>query len=398
MRRWLYCCASMQPQQRWLMTSRRIGATDPPVIVQMKELLRGKDDVYSLAQGIVFWEPPQEAIVSATSSPDIHSYSPDEGIPELRNALRKKIADENGLTNSEVMVTAGANQAYANLVLALLDDGDKAALFRPYYFNHLMALQMTGCDPVLVDTTEDLLPDLQKLEDEMIRGGVRLVTVVNPGNPTGKMIPQETIEAVSELCLKYGAWLVADNTYDLFCYDEKCAHHCVEGDHVFNLFSFSKGYGAMGWRIGYLAFPPKVADELVKVQDTVVISAATISQRFALSALQDFGSDWVRERVAKLVEPQRVIRDALSDALGGPDAVKGGDGAIYLLATLPPRFADDDVTVAKRLIDEYKVAVIPGSACGAPGTIRVCYANLPLEKCREAAARLQRGLKKIVGA
>ena len=121
--------------------------TDAPVIVKMQQMLRGKEDVLSLAQGIVHWSPPEEALQAARAAvgePSVSLYCADDGLPELRAALKLKLAEENGIVASEVMVTAGANQAYTNVVLALLDAGDPAMLFRPYYFNHLMALQMTG--------------------------------------------------------------------------------------------------------------------------------------------------------------------------------------------------------------------------------------------------------------
>ena len=121
--------------------------TDAPVIVSMQQMLRGKEGILSLAQGIVHWSPPDEALQAARAAvdePNTSLYCADDGLAELRAALKLKLAEQNGIVASEVMVTAGANQAYTNVVLALLDAGDAAVLYRPYYFNHLMALQMTG--------------------------------------------------------------------------------------------------------------------------------------------------------------------------------------------------------------------------------------------------------------
>ena len=136
-----------------LKQSRRIRATDPPCIVQMQQMLRGKDDVISLAQGIVHWQPPAAALDAAREfigAPETSLYCADDGLPDLRAALLRKLASKNGIVGSDVMVTQGANQAYMNLVLTLLDAGDAALLYRPYYFNHLMALQMTGSASELV--------------------------------------------------------------------------------------------------------------------------------------------------------------------------------------------------------------------------------------------------------
>ena len=239
----------------------------------------------------------------AVGLPQTNAYCADDGLPELRDALKARLAAEKGLVASEVMVTAGANQGYTNLVLSLLDAGDAAVLFRPYYFNHLMALQMTGSEIVTPASTPDLQPDLAALEAEIAaraadgRRPIRMLTLVNPGNPTGVMIPQATVEAASALCAAHGIWLVMDNTYEHFAYDGRPPHACVEGDHVINVFSFSKAFGMMGWRVGYLAFPPALVGELFKAQDTIVICPTVVSQRAALGALEaGGGSAWVAER------------------------------------------------------------------------------------------------------
>ncbi|KAL3921133.1 MAG: hypothetical protein SGPRY_005006, partial [Prymnesium sp.] len=218
---------ALAPRSRGLCmrASARVSETDTPCIVAMQQMLRGKANVLSLAQGIVHWPPPPSALAAAQSqvlSAETSLYGADDGLPELRAALKRKVQQDNGLVASEIMVTAGANQAYANLVLALTDAGDAALLFRPYYFNHLMALQMTGSarQVVLPPSTAALQPDIHALRAELEsrakagEGQIKMVTLVNPGNPTGVMISRETLEEASALCQQYGAWLVVDNTYE----------------------------------------------------------------------------------------------------------------------------------------------------------------------------------------
>ena len=250
--------------------SRTMANTDDPVIVAMADLTRGKD-VASLAQGIVHWLPPPEALDAARAcvdDPSTHGYGDDAGLPELRVALRLKLRIDNGLGASEVMVTSGCNQAFANVALTLFDAGDTCVVCRPYYFNHVMQLQMLGVEAALPKMTEDLLPDAALIKDEL-DAGARAVVLVNPGNPTGKMIPGALLEEIKTLCETRGAWLVVDNTYELFAHGAR--HTCVEGDHVINLFSFSKAFGMMGWRVGYIAHPPALGPDLLKAQDTVAI-------------------------------------------------------------------------------------------------------------------------------
>ena len=334
----------------------------------------------------------------AVGLPQTNAYCADDGLPK-GDALKARLAAEKGLVASEVMVTAGANQGYTNLVLSLLDAGDAAVLFRPYYFNHLMALQMTGSEIVTPASTPDLQPDLAALEAEIAaraadgRRPIRMLTLVNPGNPTGVMIPQATVEAASALCAAHGIWLVMDNTYEHFAYDGRPPHACVEGDHVINVFSFSKACGMMGWRVGYLAFPPALVGELFKAQDTIVICPTVVSQRAALGALEaGGGSAWVAEKVAALAEQKALVLDALAPL--GDAAVGGGSGAIYLFCKLPDAYADD-VAVVRWLTEAHGVCLIlargmPGHVPSATPTSRSTARATPPRGCDAASAARRR--------
>lgn len=151
--------------------SKRALETKMPVMVEMQELLRGAPNAVSLAQGVVHWQPPRQAldrVKELITDPLISRYGNDEGIPELREALAKKLREENKLHKSSVMVTAGANQAFVNLVLSLCDPGDSVVLFAPYYFNAFMSFQMTGITNILVGPgkPDTLYPDAgKKLHD-----------------------------------------------------------------------------------------------------------------------------------------------------------------------------------------------------------------------------------------
>eukprot|EP00418_Pyrodinium_bahamense_P020415 CAMPEP_0179106638 /NCGR_PEP_ID=MMETSP0796-20121207/49596_1 /TAXON_ID=73915 /ORGANISM="Pyrodinium bahamense, Strain pbaha01" /LENGTH=402 /DNA_ID=CAMNT_0020804681 /DNA_START=9 /DNA_END=1214 /DNA_ORIENTATION=+ len=382
--------------------SRRVLATDKPCIVTMQEMMRGKLGLLSLAQGVVHWQPPPTALgaLGADGATDgLSSYGDDDGLAELRAALAAKLRAENSLEGVEVMVTIGANQAYVNVVLSLVDAGDAVVLFEPFYFNHMMALQMTGSADAVVPgkTTPELLPDVEWLADRLAATdlpAIRMVTVVNPGNPTGVTIPEGTLKRISELCAEHKVWLVVDNTYEYFTYEAEGAspHSCVGGDHVVNVFSFSKAFGMMGWRVGYLAFPPALKASLLKVQDTIPICPCILSQRVALGALQA-GREWVKARVAGLSEQKRLVCSAVRDTLGD-GSLLGGSGAIYLMVRLPAAY-QDDVAVVRWLAEEHRVCVIPGSACGARGFLRLSYANNQVDRCEEAAKRLRAGLREL---
>lgn len=387
--------------------SQRVLDTDPPCIVKTKRLMAGQQGVLSLAQGIVHWQPPPASLETAArllqSDASINGYGPAEGLPALRAALREKVRTSNKLGDYNVMVTAGANQAFVNLVLALCDQADKIVLFRPYYFNHTMAVQMTGGSRSIVYgdcMASTLHPDLDWLEREMAKPNPpKMVVLVNPCNPTGVLMTQQEVQRAAEICGAAGAWLILDNTYEDFVYDGR-QHHTATGDHVIHVFSFSKAYGMMGWRVGYIAYPDfdgsdALGQEILKVQDTIPICATQLSQHIALEALQS-GGQYVKQEIQSIIPNQQAVLEALSPLGSLGQGVAGGEGAIYLWARLPGG-CDDDELVVEWLIKRHGVCVIPGTACGAPGYIRVAYANLKTDACQEACQRLKAGLQELAG-
>ncbi|KAL7549477.1 hypothetical protein ACHAWF_012755 [Thalassiosira exigua] len=457
--------------------SSRTRTTLDPCVVLMKRIVSKHADewaddprgIFSLAQGVVHWRPPPsayEALRSAVAEnvgPEsseggygtdgatggdgraMHAYCPDEGYPPLLSALKDKLEKENGLRDPHVVVTSGANQAYVNCVLTLLDESDergnvsKCVVFEPYYFNHVMAVQSArggnGCGGVaaapspsgidaksveglLVGPTTKGVPDLTWLRSQLEThkydtggNGIRMVTLVNPGNPTGVSLPYRFLEEIMRLTKEYGVWLVMDNTYEHFDVRSKnklpndgdvrnVEYPCFDEEHVINIFSFSKGYAMAGFRVGYVVLSSKEGKsgrgaecyrEMLKVQDTIAICASRISQMAALGALEA-GREWVYDRVRTLEEG----RKAILDAMGGLEEIVGGDGAMYVMGKLPD--GADDQEFASALVEKYGVAVIPGSFCGLPGWIRVCYSNLPPEDCKVAAARLREGILELTAA
>jgi aromatic aminotransferase len=433
-----------------------------PCVVLMKELIdqyrdlwHDRGGVYSLAQGIVYWDPPVESVVAAleqeiqnmkSSESSLHTYGPNEGLPSLRAALHDKISRKNHLPHHQVMVTMGANQAYMNVVLTLPTATTTpsvpaetqmqhkavtlspavAVVFAPYYFNHVMALQMTLSDPenqlrIGPTCARTGYPNVDWLKQEFQRDTIRMVTITNPCNPTGVYIPRAYLQQIVDLCRQHSAWLVLDCTYEHFVHqDDKDSDAtsssetvppmpgaitsptfdgCFPDSHVIHIFSFSKAYALAGYRCGYIVLPkdaPHLWDQMMKVQDTIPISPSRISQIVALAALQQ-DPTWVPAKVQSLQVGRRAIRQALSVleemADDAATVVTGGTGAMYYMARLPP--ATLDVEFCTKLVRDYGVAVIPGSFCGAPGTIRVCYANLPPQQCLLAASRLARGLKSL---
>ena len=304
-------------------------------------------------------------------------------------ALKVKLEQENGLNNPHVMVTSGANQAFVNCAITLLDELDndnhnhenehqqemisnKCVVFEPYYFNHVMAIQSirggdncggtaeavtndNDAEGLLVGPTSHGIPDLEWLRYKLAgSNGIRMVTIVNPGNPTGVSLPHSFLKEVTQLTKEYGVWIVMDNTYehfDIHRNNRDAAHHipypCFDEEHVINIFSFSKGYAMAGFRVGYISFSSKngskgkgtlAYEQMLKVQDTIAICNSRISQMVALGALEA-GREWVNDQVKTL----EVGRKAILEAMGSLDEVIGGDGAMYVMGRLP-NSTDDKVS------------------------------------------------------
>jgi aspartate/methionine/tyrosine aminotransferase len=261
-----------------------------------------------------------------------------------------------------------------------------------------MSLQMTlPSSGLLVGPCSNTgLPDLEWLERQLqdTEQQIRMVTLVNPGNPTGTLLDRSFVQKAVDLCRQYQTWLILDCTYEYFVPNadfDGCFHD--DAAHVIHIFSFSKAYALAGYRVGYMTISKQAGDlydQVMKVQDTIPICPSRISQIAALGSMSA-GKDWVRHKIASLDEGRTAILDALSSL----EMVMGGSGAMYVMGKL--RDGTDDKELTRRLVQEFGVACIPGSFCGFPGWIRVCYSNLEPEKCKEAAARLKLGLESLQG-
>jgi aromatic aminotransferase len=380
------------------------------MIADYEQEWRDRGGIYSLAQGIVYWEPPStvlNAIEEGINSKTLHQYCPDEGLPELRLALTQKLELENNLSNHHVMITSGANQAYMNCVLTLLGNDDKSVFFRPYYFNHIMATQLAVGNNgiVLGQCNENGIPNLEWLDNQLSSdSSIKVVTVTNPGNPTGVCLDRHIIQRIVEICRHHQTWLILDCTYEHFQHDNNhnkinkdnaSSFYCFQDPHVIHIFSFSKGYALAGYRCGYVVVSKDVEEiyqQMRKVQDTIPICPSRISQYAAMGALRA-GRSWVLNNVETL----NAGREAILAAVSPLEQIMGGSGAMYIMAKLPEGY-NDDQEFSRVLVKTYGVAVIPGTFCGFPGWIRVCYSNLPPEKCIEAANRLRQGILGLFGS
>ena len=383
--------------------SRRIQDVQSPIIPVVGELIRTNPGTISLGQGVVSYGPPARAverIAEFLADPENHKYKPVHGIPQLVEAIERKLAAENGVrvgAERRVVVTAGGNMAFMNAVLAVADPGDEVILQTPYYFNHEMAVTMAGCRVVLVGTDEGY-----QLRPEAIARAItprtRAVVTVSPNNPTGAVYPESVLREVNELCGRRGIYHLHDEAYEYFTYDG--ARHCSPGapdgaqGHTVTLHSLSKAYGFASWRIGYMVIPSHLFDAVRKIQDTILICPPVVSQYAAVGALEA-GAAYCREKLAAIARVRETVKAAL-ETLGGHCVLPPAQGAFYFF--LKVKTGLDAMTLVERLIREHRVAVIPGTTFGMDEGcyLRVAYGALQQETAAEGIGRFVRGMKAIL--
>jgi aspartate/methionine/tyrosine aminotransferase len=376
--------------------SHRLRATQSPIIPVIADLIRTHPGTISLGQGVVGYAPPAAAFAEIErflAEPANHKYQSVMGVPALLERIAAKLAAENGIalgTDNRLMVTAGGNQAFMNIVLAIADPGDEFILPTPYYFNQEMAVTMTGCRPVLVPTDANYQLDVDALR-AAITPRTRALVTVSPNNPTGAVYPAASLRAVNALCAERGIFHITDEAYEAFTYDgaEHFSAASMSGSaaHTISLYSMSKAYGFASWRIGWMVFPARLEAAMRKAQDTLLICPPVISQFAALGALAA-GSAFVREKLRDIADVRAIVQRELTAC-----AVPPTQGAVYFLLRVHSQLAS--LALAERLIREHRVAVIPGNAFGLDRGcyLRVAYGSLPKETAAEGISRLVAGLR-----
>lgn len=382
----------------------RIQAVQPPIIPSVAEWIQQNPGTISLGQGVVHYPPPQAAMArmqTALQAPGVHIYKAVGGIEELVESISKKLQAENQIrvaSPQQVVVTAGSNMGFMNAILAITNPGDEVILPSPYYFNHEMAITLAGCQPVLVPTSSEY-----QLQPEKIRaaltGRTRAIVTVSPNNPTGAVYPQESLQAVNDLCREWGLYHISDEAYEYFTYED-AAHFSpgsLEGAnrHTISLFSLSKAYGFASWRIGYMVIPEHLRSSIVKIQDTILICPPVVSQHAAVGALE-VGKAHCAPHLKEFASVRRLVLEELQQ-LGHRIHIPQTQGAFYFFIKI--NSPEDSLTLARQLIEQFQIAVIPGSAFGVSEGcyLRVAYGALGKDTVAQGMGRLAAGLQALVG-
>lgn len=375
-------------------------AVQAPIIPTVGRWIHEHPGTLSLAQGVVFYPPPPEAMRAAEHylRHGNHKYGAVQGTSSLRAAIAAKLKRENAMNvdgeGGRIVVTAGGNMAFLNAMFAICDAGDEVVLPLPYYFNHEMAVRMVGARPVPVPTASDLNLDLKALR-EAITPRTRAVVTVSPNNPTGMVYSREQLSAVNAMCRETGIYHVSDEAYEHFTYAGS-THYSPgalpeSAPHTISIFSLSKSYGFAAWRIGYMVLPEHLHDAVMKAQDTNLICANLLAQE-AAAAVIETGTGYREDMRRRLSGVREVVMRELA-ALGDGCRLSSSTGAFYLLLRLDTQM--DPLVLTQRLIREHRVAVLPGSAFGVEEgcTIRVSYGALDPDSAIAGVKRLANGIR-----
>ncbi|HWG84330.1 MAG TPA: pyridoxal phosphate-dependent aminotransferase [Deinococcales bacterium] len=378
--------------------SRRVSSLKPSstlaVTARQLELKRAGVDVVSMAAGEPDFDTPEHIKAAAVQAlrDGRTKYTEVQGILELREAICAKFARDNGLTYApeQVTVTTGGKQALFNAFFAVIDPGDEVVIPAPFWVTYPEQVRLAGGEPVFVETRveENYCLDVNALE-AALTPRTKAVVLNSPGNPTGAVYPESVIRRVAELAEERGFWIVSDEIYEHIMYaGEAVSPARFAPERTVTINGASKAFSMTGWRMGFSAAPAPVAKAMNALQGQVTSNASTIGQYATLAALRDEGgatSDYISMARAEFLMRRDFIVAGLN-RVGLPTPTP--DGAFYVLADAT-RVHRDEVEATRIILDEARVAVVPGTDFLAPGRVRLSYA-CSLGQIGEALERISR--------
>jgi len=341
-------------------------------------------DVVSFAAGEPDFntpEPIRRAAIEAIEA-GFTKYTPTSGIDALKKAVSEKLARDNGVkvAPEQVVVSCGAKQSVYNAMQILLDPGDEVILVAPYWMTYAEQVWLAGGVPKVVRTAsaDGFIPSYEALK-QAVSPRTKAIIVNSPTNPTGAVWPRETIKQVAALALRHGFWVVADEIYEKLVYGVEHVSIASLGtdiaEQTVTINGCSKTYAMTGWRIGYAAAPLPVAKSMSNLQDQVTSNPTSFAQKGAVVALGLPPTD-----VDLMRAEFRARRDLISSLLVKIPGVRlePPKGAFYVLPDFSAFLGGkikDDVALAEYLLEEARVATIPGSVFIAEGHLRLTYAT-----------------------
>ncbi|MDE2028601.1 MAG: pyridoxal phosphate-dependent aminotransferase [Candidatus Omnitrophica bacterium] len=377
-----------------------LGSTTLAITARAKELAAQGHDVVNFGAGEPDFDTPdfiKKAGIKAIEK-GMTKYTPSIGTVDLREAIAAKFQKDNGLVYkpSQIVVSCGAKHSLFNIIQVLVDDGDEVIFQAPYWVSYPEMVKAAGGRSVIVPTNAasgfKITPELLK---KHITPKTRILIINSPSNPTGVMYGKEELAKLAEICVAHKIYVISDEIYEKLIYDTTVFTSIASlGKAIFDLTitvnGVSKAYAMTGWRIGYAAGPVEIMEYIKKYQDHSTSNPTSISQAAAVEALK--ASTESIDQMCQIFKKRRDLMLACLDKVPQLSYIRP-QGAFYVFCNFAKIANSADggsvAAVAAKLLDDVKVAAIPGDSFGAPDYIRFSFAT--------SEARIEEGIKRVAG-
>jgi len=385
--------------------SKRAAALAPSLTLAIdakaKQMKAEGQDVVGFGAGEPDFDTPQhikDAAIKALNE-GFTKYTPSSGIPELRQAIAEKFKRENGLSYkpSQIIVSSGGKHSCYNTILATCEEGDEVLIPAPYWLSYPEMVKLAGATPVILQTTDKTE---FKVTPGQLRAAItprtRLFILNSPSNPTGTVYTPDEIKALGDLCVERGVLIMSDEIYEHLLYDG-AIHKSVASfsqahyDHTVLVHGFAKAWSMTGWRLGFLAAPEPIAKAIDAIQSHSTSNPTSFAQKGAVAALngpQDHLRGWLGEYAQRRSYAWRKL-----NGIPGISCVNS-KGAFYLFPNIS-RTGLKSTEFCAKLLEQEKVAAVPGIAFGADEYIRLSYAT-SMANIEKGLERIERFCKKMV--
>ncbi len=379
------------------------------VAAKAKQMKAEGHDVVNLSMGEPDFPTPDNIKEAAKKAIDNNQtkYTINAGTVELREAIVKRIKEDYDLDYSinEIMVSSGAKHSVFNAIQAICSEGDEVIIPAPYWVSYPHMASLAQAKSVIIETTEETGFKITagQLKDA-ITPSTKALILCNPSNPTGSAYTKAELESIAEVVRENDFYVIADEIYDKLVYEgfEFTSFPTLSEDlkeKTILINGVSKAYSMTGWRVGYTAAPVEVIKGINKIQSHSTSNACSIAQAASVEAFAG-PQDAVEEMRAQFEERRNYIHEALN-AIDGISAILP-EGAFYLFPNisglLGKSAGDIKITnsydLSMYLLEEGKVATVPGSSFGAEGFIRISYAD-GLDNLKKAVERIKEAASKL---
>ena len=384
--------------------ARRAASLSPSLTLvidsKAKEMKAKGEDVVGFGAGEPDFDTPQHIkdAAAAALAGGFTKYTPSSGIPELRQAIADKFLRENGLTYKpwQIIVSNGGKHSCYNVILATCQEGDEVIIPAPYWLSYPEMAKLAGATPVILETTDQTE---FKVTPAQLRAAItsktRLFILNSPSNPTGSVYTPDEIKALGDICVEKGVLIMSDEIYEHLTYDgaqvkSVASFSKAHYDHTIIVHGFAKAWSMTGWRLGFLAAPEPIAKAIDAVQSHSTSNPCSFAQKGGVAALtgsQAHLPGWLAEYAKRRTRAWEML-----NAMPGVSCVNS-KGAFYLFPNIS-KTGLKSADFCARLLEQEKVAAVPGIAFGADDYIRISYAT-SLANIEKGLGRMDRFVRSL---